>query len=233
MSMDFHSSENLRINPNIRAWDDATVQSQYSTSTVLKTLVLAFDQQIDPLEDQGLFYRFIFNVDSAVGVGLDIWGRIVGATRDISIEMYGDYLGFNGSQLSPFNQAPFWNGRPASDLYRMSDEAFRRLIMWKAMANISTSDMASLNSLTNILFEDGADVYLLESGIMTIRMVIESELEPYQRAIFKKYGLFAKGAGVLFEWLEVPVPVFGFAGSDMQPFDQAPFFVNGLRKHNL
>lgn len=225
--MDFHSQENIRASANIRAWEDATVQSQYSTSPILKALVLNFDFSISPNVDVSTFYQKIFDVDTAEGVGLDIWGRIVGVNRAIAVDS-DDYFGFYGSLLQPANQAPFWRGEQATDLYTMTDRAYRRLIMWKAMANIATADAASLNALAASLFDD-ARVYVLESGIMQIRMVFEFALEPYQRSIFRQYGLFAKGAAVGFEWLECPIPCFGFAGSGMQPFNQeGPFFVGGI-----
>lgn len=224
---DFHSNENLRTSPDIRAdYEDPTIQSQYSASPIIKSLVLQFDYNIDPSSDIALFYNKIFDVDTAEGIGLDIWGRIVGIGRAIAIESE-DYLGFYGSQLQPYNQAPFWHGKPVSDVYELTDDAYRQLIMWKAMANISTADAATLNKLTQLLMGEST-AYILETGIMAIRLVVESSLEPYQRAIFRQYGLFAKGAGVLFEWLEVPHPCFGFAGSGLQPFNQAPFFAGAV-----
>lgn len=210
---------------------DPTIQSQYSASPIIKALVLGFDYNVSPLEDIALFYRSIFDVDTAEGVGLDVWGRIVGVGRDIQVDSQ-DYLGFYGQLLDPFDVSPFFDGATASDNYSMADPAYRRLIMWKALANISTADAASLNNLTSILL-DGRKTYVLETGVMKIRLVIESELEPYQRAIFRQYGLFAKGAAVEFEWLEVPTPCFGFEGSNLEPFDQAPMFIGQVMNSQL
>lgn len=166
---------------------DPTIQSQYSASPIIKALVLNFDYNIDPSEDLALFYRMIFDVDTAEGVGLDVWGRIVAIGRDILVEEQ-DYLGFYGQLLKPYDQAPFFDGATASNLFSLSDPAYRRLIMWKALANISSADASSLNTLTSALFE-GQKVYVLETGVMKIRLVIEAELEPYQRAIFRQHGL--------------------------------------------
>lgn len=227
--MDFHTQENVRANLNIRNWEDPTIQSQYSCSPVIKELVTSFDFAVSPMEDLGMFFRMIFDVDTAQGYGLDVWGRIVGIGRNITIEETDNYLGYYGSLLQPIDQAPFWNGTPVSNLYEMSDEGYRQLIYWKALANISTADAASLNRLVTLLM-GGAPVYVLETGVMTIRLVVEAVLESYQRAIFRQYGLLAKGAAVLFEWLEVPTPVFGFAGSNLEPFDNGPFFVGEVKQ---
>lgn len=226
--MDFHSAtEDIRSCPDIRAWQDETVQSQYAASPVILALVKNFRFAVSPSRDMSLFYQMIFNVDTAEGLGLDIWGRIVGVTRSVRVSAE-EYLGFYGSLLEPFNQAQFRLNAAASDQYRLTDPAYRRLIMWKALANISTADAATLNKLLALLFQNSKPVYVLETGSMTIRLVIEFELEPYQRGILRNDGLFAKGAGVGFEWLEVPVPVLGFAGSSLAPFNQAPFFMGGL-----
>lgn len=224
-------SVSRQVGNGLRDGKDPTIQSQYSASPAIRALVLGFDYNIDPFEDIALFYRMIFDVETAEGVGLDIWGRIVGIGRDIQVEEQ-DYFGYYGSLLDPFDVSPFYDGEKASNVYSLTDPAYRRLIMWKALANISTADAASLNNLTSILFE-GQKVYVLETGIMKIRLVIEDELEPYQRAIFRTYGLFAKGAAVEFEWLEVPTPCFGFEGSDLEPFDQAQFFVGQVLNSQL
>lgn len=226
--MDFHSvTEDVRICPDIRLWQDKTVQSQYSASPTILKLIENFRFAVSPSCDTSLFYQVIFDVDTAEGVGLDIWGRIVGVTRSVTVSAE-DYLGFYGSLLKPFNQAQFWLNAAESDQYQLTDLAYRRLIMWKALANISTADAATLNKLLALLFQNSKPVYVLETGIMAIRLVIEFELEPYQRAILRTYGLFAKGAGVGLEWLEVPTPVLGFAGSGLAPFNQAPFFMGSL-----
>lgn len=231
--MDFHSTtENVRTCPDIRTWQDETVQSQYSASPTILKLVKNFRFAVSPSCDISLFYQMIFDVETAEGVGLDIWGRIVGVTRAIKVSAE-DFLGFYGSLLEPFGQAPFWLNVAQSDQYSLTDIAFRRLIMWKALANISTADAATLNKLLALLFQEAEPVYVLETGIMVIRLVVEFELKPYQRAILRTYGLFAKGAGVGFEWLEVPTPVLGFAGSGFAPFNQAPFFQGSLVLQNL
>lgn len=227
--MDFHSPrENVRTCPDIRAWQDETIQSQYSASPVILDLVRNFRFSVSPSMDAGLFHTKIFNVETAEGIGLDIWGRIVGIPRSLDVQRE-EYLGFYGSRLDPFGQSPFWDGGNATGTYALEDGAYRRLIMWKALANISTADARALNRLINVLFDSPKPVYVLEIGIMAIRMVIEFEIEPYQRAILRTYGFFAKGAAVGMEWVEVPTPVLGFAGSGLDSFNQAPFFIGALK----
>ena len=206
-------------------YPDETIQSQYAASPTITALVTAFNTRIDPSADIQLFYDCIFNVSTAQGVGLDWWGRIVGAERNIRVNT-GEWLGFLGSGLLPFNQGVFYNGTDQDGIYTLSDDAYRQLIFWKALANISTADAATLNSLLARMFPDRS-VYILETGVMQVRLVVETQLQPFERAIIENYGVLALGAGVGLEWLEVATPVLGFAGTGLAPFGQAPFFNGG------
>lgn len=207
-------------------YPDETIQSQYAASPTITALVTAFNTRIDPSADIQLFYDCIFNVATAQGVGLDWWGRIVGAERNIRVST-GEWLGFLGSGLLPFDQGVFYNGEDQEGIYTLSDDAFRQLIFWKALANISTADVATLNSLLAHMFTDRA-VYILETDtVMHVRLVVETHLQPFERAIIENYGVMALGAGVGLEWLEVATPVLGFAGTGLAPFGQAPFFNGG------
>ena len=65
--------------------------------------------------------------------------------------------------------------------------------------------------------------YVLEIDTMVIRWVFEDSMTTLQLAVFKAAGTLARGAGVGWELYAVnPAKVFGFKGSGMQPFNQAP-----------
>ena len=201
-----------------------TIQSQYAASPTITGLIENLNAVIDPQSDIALFFRTIFDVSTAEGVGLDIWGQIVGVNRSMNVEQVEECFGFAGSDLEPFNQGIFYEKDLAVGVYNLSDDAFRTLILWKAYANIATTDMASLNELLGKLFPTKV-IFALETGVMQIRITSASALEPYERAILRTYGLFMKAAGVGFEWLEVPDIFFGFVKSfELAPFGQAPFF---------
>ena len=65
---------------------------------------------------------------------------------------------------------------------------------------------------------------------MKLRVVFLSyEVQPYTMAIFKQYGLMNLGAGVGWEYYIIdPTETFGFAGSDMQNFDNGIFAPYGV-----
>lgn len=197
-----------------------TIQSQYGASPHIIGIVEAAAKQLDPTGDIKTFYDKVFNPLTAEGVGLDVWGRIVGASRYINVDNE-DFFGFYGSQLNPMNQAPFYNEGDTS-VFEMTDEAFRTLIFLKAAANIGNATLPSIKEILTALFDD--PVLVMNIGNMKVRVVFEFFLTPYQRAIFATYGLFNLGAGVGFEFYQIaPAQTFGFNGSNLQPFNQGVF----------
>lgn len=133
-------------------WRD-TVISQYANSPILLALIESFNAAVDRTEDLDRFFGLIWNVDTAEGYGLDVWGRIVGVSRVLSLPS-GSYLGFEEEpDFDPFNQSPFYDGNASTSNYYLQDQAYRRLILAKAFANITDGSIPSLNTLLIFLFE--------------------------------------------------------------------------------
>lgn len=219
----------LRVNcPDIVSDIDALepIQSQYAASPRIIALLVKKAALLDPGKDLMRWYDGIFNPRTAQGVGLDIWGRIVGIGRKLWVENT-EFFGFHGQNLKGFDQAPFWIQSLASGQVDLSDEAYRFLIFYKAAANIGESTMQALNALLNALFaetrEQGA-CYVLETGPMHIMAVFNFYLTPYELALLRQYGLLDRPAGVLFNWYQHdPQEMFGFAGQELQNFDNGIF----------
>ena len=224
--MEFRQNNNTRTIIDIRSDADPTIQSQYSTSERIIALVRSSRIRILPDADIDLFFQKIFDIDTAEGVGLDIWGRIVGVDRNLPMTETEHWFGFAEAEYGPFGEDPFWDGDLNIWNQPLDDDQFRNLLMWKALANISTADAASLNALLQAMFE-GKEIVVRENGPMQITLYVYFDLEPYQRGILEQYGLMAKGAGVGFDWIEIPLPVFGFNEADFDPFNQAPFWNGG------
>lgn len=219
--MNFHSQDNLRLSPDIRGTDHPSLQSQYSASPIMRKLIRSYMRRVDPGVDIELFYAEIFNIMTARGLGLDIWGRILGVGRLLEVASE-DCFGFSGSGLLPFNQGVFHIPGRISHV-RLADQPYRRLLLFKALANISSSDAATINHLLNELFEN-RKLYIIETGVMAIRFVFEFSLEPWERSMFRNYGVLTRGAGVYYDWIEVKADeTFGFAGSGLLPFNQGVF----------
>lgn len=203
-----------------------TIISQYANSPHIKGIIEQFGQEIDPTSDIAQFFLKVFDPRTAEGFGLDIWGDIVGIGREIEVDTE-EFFGLYGQNLQNFDNAPyFYEG--ATKIFRLADEAYRELIFLKAFANISDATMPSIKYVLNSLIPNGAIAITAEH--MKLRVVFLSyEVQPYTMAIFKQYGLMNLGAGVGWEYYIIdPAETFGFAGSDMQNFDNGIFAPYGV-----
>lgn len=149
-------------------WD--TVISQYANSPILDAIILSLAAAIDQTQDFDAFYDNIWNVDTAIGYGLDIWGRIVGVERALHVAM-GSWFGF--AEASPgsstFGQDAFWSGVPDTSNYEMPDLTYRQVILAKAAANISDGSIPSINRILRNLFPNEGNAYVTEGNAVGLQ----------------------------------------------------------------
>ena len=201
---------------------DETILSQYSASPHILQLTHDFALRIDPAPDIDVFFKNVFDIDTAVGWGLDNWGRILALPREVIVGA-DEWFGYYGSQLQPWNQAPFFNPDQTVDSYKMSDEMYRKALYYKAAANISTSSAYDLNRNLTKIFPDSFH-HVVDNCDMSIRAVFNDFLRATDLAILSTYGQYNRGAGVEWTfWSIDPLTTFGFDGSDLQPFDEGVF----------
>lgn len=178
---------------------DATIISQYGNSPVIYSLIENFNSCIDPSADLDAFYNNIWNIETAIGYGLDVWGRIVGVQRVLQVSS-GVYFGFadaNDSSETPFNQAPFYVGTPTTGNYALTDDAFRTLIYAKALANISDGSIFSINNILMTLFGSQGPCYVTDLGGMAMTYTFSFILSPVDFAIVSQSGVLPKPTGVV------------------------------------
>ncbi|PTQ70283.1 DUF2612 domain-containing protein [Pseudomonas sp. GV071] len=219
-----------------------TQLSQYANSPTITTLLDAFNQWIDPTADLNAFYDIVWNLETAQGFGLDYWGKIVNVSRDLQVDSAPLYLGFDeaftpataASGPQPLNQAPMYAGPLATSTYTLADDAYRKLIMVKALANITNCTCASLNALLRYLFAGEGRAYVVDTGGMQVRYVFEFSLSAVELAIMLHSGAVPRSAGVRVTILQLdPSTTFGFAEAGLQPFGQGTFFTqSGLQDAN-
>ena len=191
---------NILARGNLLSLRSAAIQSQYAASPHLLALCAGFQTQLDASPQIDLIFDDIVNIKTASGVSLDLWGRILAMPRTLNTPT---------AQLT-------W-----------PDETYRFLLLYKALANISSADAATQNRLLTELFEQ--NVYVLDNQNMTVRVVFEFFPGAEQSAVLDNYGLLTRGAGVGWEFYQiVPSETFGFDGSGLQPFNQAPFDPYGV-----
>ena len=191
-------------------WDQ-TVLSQYYDSPTIYSMLQSFNDAVDPTTDIAQFYANIWDVNTAVGSGLDIWGAIVNVPRYLQIPGSPAYLGFDEAYLvayattgpQPFGQAPFYNSVSNTTTYYLSDDIYRRLIMVKAAVNISNLSVPNINTFLQYFF--GTSVagspygvaYVLDNANMSLTYHFNFIPNAWQLAIVQSSGVFPRPAGVL------------------------------------
>lgn len=182
--------------PPFDVW--ATIIAQYSNSPALTSLIQSWFYALDQTENFDNFYDKIWNVATAFGYGLDVWGRIVGVNRVVQIEE-GQFLGFeeaHDSNLTGWNQAPFFSGTGATSNFSLSDDAFRTLIFAKAAANICDGSIPAINKILMSLFGSSGDCYVTDGENMTMTYTFTFKPSPVQAAIIFQSNVLPKPVGV-------------------------------------
>jgi hypothetical protein len=177
-------------------WQD-TIISHYANAPILTTWIESIAACIDPAADFLRFLNLIWNVDTAEGYGLDVWGRIVGVGRVLQVG--GKYFGFeegDPQSYDPFYQSPFYDGPTIRNNYVLVDTDYRRLIFAKALCNISNGSVPSINRILLTLFPGRGVAYVREMGNMAMAFVFDFELTPVEYAIVTQSGVLPRSTGV-------------------------------------
>lgn len=183
--------------PTFDYW--TTVIAQYSNSPVLTSMIDSFNAAMDmtvPFED---FYDLIWNVETAEGYGLDVWGRIVGASRTIPVPGGSlTFLGFQeASSWTGFGQGGFFSGGSVVSNVVLSNDDYRRLILAKAAANICDGSIPSINKILLGLFFGRGESFVQDNQDMSLTYVFHFSLNPVEIAIVSSSGILPSPAGVV------------------------------------
>lgn len=172
-----------------------SIISQYANSPIITALLDSIESAIVP--DFDAFYDDVWNVLTATGYGLDVWGRIVGVARVLHIPVAGDYLGFTeATDADTFGHGVFYSGATATNSFNLSDDAYRGLILAKAALNITNSSASSINAILMALFSSYGNCYVRDNGGMSMTYVFGSTLNSVDNAIVTQSGVLPKPAGV-------------------------------------
>lgn len=199
-----------------------TVMSQYANSPRILSMIDALGDALDLSQLNRDFYDMVVNLRTAEGYGLDIWGRIVGVSREVNItDPEGKYFGFSDG-FYPFNEHPFSSGGQNADTWALTDHAYRDLIFLKAISNIVYATAPNINALLRYAFR-GSSYFLLHNN-MTASYVFEFFLSPFERHIVYNTDILPRPCGVEINYIEQdPSQTFGFYGTEFAPFNQGVF----------
>jgi hypothetical protein len=174
-----------------------TIIEQYANSPILDDMILAFNAAMDQTENMSNFYDMIWNIQTAVGYGLDVWGRIVGVSRTVQLPVSAQYLGFEeAGSWTGFGQGGFYSGGGAAANFVLSDADFRTLIYAKAAGNISDGSIPSVNNILLTLFPNRGACYVVDNQNMSLEYFFSFPLTPVEQAIVNQSGVLPSAAGV-------------------------------------
>lgn len=175
---------------------------------------------------QDAFFDGVFNLETAKGFGLDVWGRILAKDRYLKLDE-AEHLGFDeGDQAGdwyPFDDGTWFDGESVNSNYRLGDDAYRLILLMKAFANISQTTIPNLNRILMTIFGDRGHVYVVDMGNMAIKVVFNFPLTSYEKSVIES-GVFPHPGGVEITMQYINKQYFGFEGSGLQPFNLAPFY---------
>jgi hypothetical protein len=177
---------------------EATITSQFANSPRIVQLIKNMNAYFSPDANFDNFYNQIWNIDTAVGYGLDVWGRIVGVTRVLQVSN-GVNLGAtgpDGNSGDSMNVAPFYQSAPLTANFSLSDDAFRMLIFAKALANITDGSIPSINAILMNLFGSNGQAFVTDLGNMQMQYVFQFPLSPVDAAIVSQSGVLPRPPGV-------------------------------------
>lgn len=174
-----------------------TVISQYQNSPVLMALIDNLIAYFDPTVRLNDFYNLIWNIDSAQGWGLDVWGRILGVSRLLHIPITGANLGFQQqAEALTFGYGVFYNGSNLTSNYYLSDAVYRRVLLAKALANICDGSIPAINQILINLFPDYGNCYVIDNLDMTMVYRFTDTLSAPDSTLAQQAGVLPKPAGV-------------------------------------
>ena len=193
--LDILSVQDLEKVTDVPSLVSAAIQPQYAHAKVIGALAQLYQQEVDSTQQLEEIYSNIANPATCSGVFLDWLATRVGVNRQITI---------------------------SSGTYFLDDETFRFLVYLKALSNISDASAKTMNDMISQLV--GVEFLVIDNLNMTISLRFFGELTEQQLFILQNFGLLNRGAGVGYDITTgITMNVFGFLGSGLNPFNQAPF----------
>jgi hypothetical protein len=177
-----------------------TVISQYAASPITEALIDSMNLWIDPGVNIDAWYDTTWNILTAQGEGLDVWGRILGFNRVVHIPGNGVFFGFEEAQPDPsedtWNFAPFFGGGADTENYSLPDNLYRLALLAKAATNIWNGSIPGINAILLALFPFRGACFCTDGQNMTMTYTFDFALSAPEFAIVSTPGLLPRPTGV-------------------------------------
>lgn len=183
---------------DIPAWDPwVQIISQYANSGRIDEVILSFNDAMDQTLNFENLYDFVWNIQTAVGYGLDVLGRIVNVKRTIPIGGSITYLGNEeAGSWTGFGQGILYSGGGTTTNFTLSDPDYRTLIYAKAASNITDGSIPAVNQILLTLFPQRGACFVADGLNMSVTYTFNFALSPVELAIVQFSGVLPTAAGV-------------------------------------
>ena len=173
-----------------------TILAQYANSPTIQALLNDFVAWLDPAADLNLFFSYVWNLQTAQGFGLDIWGRILGVNRIFPVIPLA-YFGYKESTSAyTFGEGTFWTGAVVTNNYALSDTSYRQVLFAKALSNITNGSIQGINLLLMNLFAGRGNAYVVDNANMTMQYYFNFAWSPVDATIVMNSGVLPSPNGV-------------------------------------
>lgn len=204
------------------------------------TFVATVAASIDPLTKlQAVLHGWVsdFDLETAIGVQLDVIGQWVGRSRHIRAPLVGVYFTWDDAASDGWDFGA-WQGPydPSSGLVDLPDDAYRLLLKVKVLANRWDGSIpgayailsAAFGPTTTIVIQDNQDMTMVigVSGarLSTINQAILTQsylpLKP-EGVLIARYAV-VPSAGKLFAWDIAPNATFDGWDTGLWPLELIP-----------
>jgi Protein of unknown function (DUF2612) len=177
-----------------------TIISQYAASPIITALIDSMDLWVDPSASIDNWYDEVRNILTAVGYGLDVWGRILGFGRVVAIPGAAKFFGWAEAQPSPtldtWNHQPWYSGSEITQNYSLSDSLYRFALLAKAATNIWDGSIPGINAILLGLFPFRGPCFVTDGQNMTMTYQFDFPLSAPEFAIVSTPGLLPRPTGV-------------------------------------
>lgn len=195
---------------------DLSTRPLLDTNTALNSLITAFD------------------IDTAVGVQLDILGEWIGRTRYVSVPISSIYFSLDTDGLG-FDQG-VWQGPydPDNGYTALSDETYRVILKAKIAINSWNGQNDTLPPILDTALEgSGLRMQIVDNQDMTISIWVFPEVDIASVSLeliaaIKQGYLTVKAAGVWGGSIEIPAVETPSVGSKFFGFDMDNDFIAGF-----
>ena len=201
--------------------------SQYANSPKFVKLVEGMREQFNNTKTIEDWFNIVYNLKTATGYGLDVWGLILNQSRLLS------YVENGVTKTVYLKGAQTVGGESYTD--EQIEDYYRMLLFFKAFSYTTNSTLKSFNDLLRFYFPADKRVYAQEIGTMAIELVFEFFPTKLEKIIFAS-ELFPKPTGVGLNFRFIPTGEwFGFFDENaltpeeqpFAPFNHKPFYPYG------